>query len=47
MSKAQTKLGGKKDGSRKKTRQGCGKFTKKIHNKRSRLYRKAYRGQGR
>ncbi len=47
MSKAQPKPGGKTEGSRKKTRQGCGKFTKKVHNKRSKLYKKAYRGQGR
>jgi hypothetical protein len=37
----------KKSGPRKKTRQGCGKFTKRHHNKRSKRYKKPYRGQGR
>ncbi len=31
----------------KKTRQGCGRWTKFPHNKRSKLYKKKYRGQGR
>tara|TARA_B100001123_G_C15342782_1_gene1035714 strand:- start:3061 stop:3192 length:132 start_codon:yes stop_codon:yes gene_type:complete len=39
--------GNKKKGSRKKTRQGNGKFTKRNHNKKSRTYKKPYRGQGR
>jgi len=31
---------------KKKTSQGAGKFTKYANNKRSKLYRKRYRGQG-
>tara|TARA_R110000851_G_scaffold163141_1_gene306945 strand:+ start:27 stop:167 length:141 start_codon:yes stop_codon:yes gene_type:complete len=46
MAKGTPKLGGK-TGTNKKTRQGNGKFTKKAHNKRSKLYKKQYRGQGR
>ena len=30
----------------KKTRQGSGRWTKITHNKRSKLYKKKYRGQG-
>ena len=30
----------------KKTRQGDGRWTKYPHNKRSKLYKKKYRGQG-
>ena len=37
----------KKSGNNKKTRQGDGKFTKKLHNKKSKSYKKPYRGQGR
>ena len=37
----------KKRGPRKKTKQGRGKFTKKFHNKKSKNYKKPYRGQGR
>lgn len=32
--------------TRKVTRQGNGTFTKKYHNKNSKLYKKRYRGQG-
>jgi len=32
--------------SYKKTYQGCGKWTKFPSNKRSKLYKKKYRGQG-
>tara|TARA_R110001583_G_scaffold6811_4_gene34292 strand:- start:3259 stop:3399 length:141 start_codon:yes stop_codon:yes gene_type:complete len=45
MAKKALKLGGKTT-TNKKTRQGNGKFTKKPHNKRSKLYKKQYRGQG-
>jgi len=45
MAKKAPKLGGKIT-TNKKTRQGNGKFTKRPHNKRSRLYKKRYRGQG-
>ena len=31
---------------KKRTSQGAGKFTKRVNNKRSKLYRKKYRGQG-
>jgi hypothetical protein len=31
---------------KKKTRQGNGTFSKKFHNKRSKGYKKTYRGQG-
>jgi hypothetical protein len=37
----------KKSGPRKKTRQGCGKYTKRPHNRRTKGYKKPYRGQGR
>lgn len=30
----------------KKTRQGNGKFSKYAHNKKSKLYKKRYKGQG-
>ena len=33
--------------TKKKTKQGNGKFTKRSHNKKSRTYKKPYRGQGR
>tara|TARA_R110000824_G_scaffold244887_3_gene433890 strand:+ start:1582 stop:1722 length:141 start_codon:yes stop_codon:yes gene_type:complete len=45
MAKKASKLGGKTT-TNKKTRQGDGKFTKRAHNKRSKLYKKQYRGQG-
>jgi len=32
---------------KKKTNQGAGTFSKKFHNKRSKRYKKPYRGQGR
>lgn len=32
--------------TRKVTRQGNGTFSKKFHNKRSKVYKKRYRGQG-
>lgn len=41
------KPGGKRSGTKKKTKQGLGTFTKWPHNKKSKLYRKKYRGQGR
>ena len=46
MAKKAPKLGGKTT-TNKKTRQGNGKFTKRTHTKRSKLYKKQYRGQGR
>ena len=42
--KAATGSSGK---TKKKTIQGNGKFTKRSHNKKSRKYKKPYRGQGR
>ena len=41
------KPGGKSRAVRKKSRQGKGTFTKWYSNKRSKLYKKKYRGQGR
>ncbi len=38
---------GKKYSVKKKTRQGSGTFTKWATHKRSKLYKKKYRGQGR
>jgi len=44
---ASKKSHNKSNAPRKKTKQGNGKFTKRPHNKRSKLYKKPYRGQGR
>ena len=44
---ASKKSQSKSSAPRKKTKQGNGKFTKRPHNKRSKLYKKPYRGQGR
>ena len=44
---ASKKSQSKSSAARKKTKQGNGKFTKRPHNKRSKLYKKPYRGQGR
>ena len=41
------KPGGKRGPTKKKTNQGSGTFSKKFHNKRSKGYKKPYRGQGR
>lgn len=40
------KPGGKRTGTKKKSRQGKGTFTKWSSHKNSKLYKKKYRGQG-
>ena len=47
MKMASKKSHSKSNAPKKKTRQGDGKFTKRPHNKKSKLYKKPYRKQGR